>query len=163
MIPPLVGVALARRYMRQARAQNEKTAGLTDMIRGTIETVRDMGLDVAHVGRQLGRGALELIRDPEVGRRIGEAAKEVGTSPSFVMGALTSAIPATAGALYMYGTRPGKILRQQVGKVKGAGGASDGDQWRERHPAVFAGLVGLGTALSTGILTKFLSDLKDVL
>ena len=101
-------------------------------------------------------------------RRIADAAEDVGTSPSFVVGALSTAVPATAGALYLYGTQPGQVLRDQIHQVGKStkeifGQRPHDESWRERHPGVFAGIVGLGTALSAGALAKLISDLKEVL
>lgn len=167
-IPPVVGMALARKYMREARQrneQNQKTAGRLDAQLGPL---KDMALDLAHVARQIGRGVVELAKDPEAGRRIAAAAREVGTSPEFVTGALSSAIPAAAGALYLYGTEPGRVLRQQIHNV----GRSTtevfktrphDEVWRERHPAMFAGLVGIGAAMSAGVLQKMIKDMQGVL
>lgn len=165
MIPPVVGMALARRYMQKARAHHEKSASIA---RAAVDELKDLGLDLVHVGRQLGHGTAALVRDPDVGARILGAAKEVGTSPSFVIGALSAAVPATAGALYLYGTKPGEVLREQIVRV----GRSPreivhqrphDERWRQEHPASFAGVVGLGTALSAGILTKLITDMKEVL
>ena len=164
-IPPVVGMALARKYMREARERNEKTASRVGEALGPL---KDKALDLAHVARQLGRGVVELAKDPQASRRIARAAREVGTSPEMVNGVLTSAIPAAAGALYLYGTEPGKVLREQIGKV----GRSPNEVfktlphdevWRERNPAVFAGLVGLGTAMSAGVLQKMIKDVQGVL
>jgi hypothetical protein len=170
-IPAIVGMALARRYMREARDHNqknetaEKTAGVVGEALGAI---KDSVLDLGHVARQLGHGVVQLARDPEVGQRIATAAKEVGTSPGFVVGALSSAMPATAGALYLYGTEPGRIIRQQIHRVGRSTkellrSRPHDEQWRERHPAAFAGIVGLGAALSGGILHKMINDLQMVL
>jgi hypothetical protein len=164
-IPPIVGMVLARKYMREARAENEKTASVVNAALGGL---KDMALDLGHVAKQIGRGVVELAKDPHVGKRIATAAKEVGTSPDFVTGALRSAIPATAGALYLYGTEPGRVLRQQVHDVgrnmKSVVTARPHDeQWRERHPVAFAGLVGIGAAMSGGVLHKMINDLKQVL
>ncbi len=165
VIPPIVGVALARKYLREARAENEKTAGLAA---DTLKMITDSARDLVHMGKQIAHGTGELVRDPNIASRIARAAEEVGTSPSFVVGALSSAVPATAGALYLYGTRPGQVLRDQlhdVGKsTKQIFSQRPHDEsWRERHPAAFASIVGLGTALSAGVLSKLITDLKEVL
>jgi hypothetical protein len=164
-IPPVVGMALARKYMREARQENEKTASALGEALGPL---KDAALDLGHVARQIGHGVVQLAKDPDVGRRIARAAREVGTSPEFVTGALSSAIPATAGALYLYATEPGRVLRQQIHNVgrstKEIFNTRPRDEaWRERHPAVFAGLVGLGAAMSAGVLHKMINDLQGVL
>ena len=107
-------------------------------------------------------------------RRIGQAAKETGQSPEFIQGALTAAIPATLGTLYLYGTRSGKEIRERLPEGtrekalrlprKELVLARKKDEvWREQHPYRFAGLVALGAAMSGGILTKLFSDLRRVL
>jgi hypothetical protein len=164
-IPPVVGMALARKYMREARARNEKTAGVVGAALGGL---KNTAADLGYVARQLGQGVVELVKDPEVGRRIAGAAREVGTSPDFVLGALTAAIPATAGALYLYGTEPGRVIRQQINRAgrstKEVFGTRPHDElWRESHPAAFAGLVGLGAALSRGVIIRMVNDLTQVL
>lgn len=170
-IPPVVGMALARKYMREARARNDqsneaaKTAGAVE---GALGSLKETALDLTHVARQLGRGVVELAKDPNAGRRIAAAAREVGTSPEMVNGALSAAIPAAAGALYLYGTEPGKVLRRQITNVgrrptEVFSTRPTDEAWRERHPAVFAGLVGLGAAMSAGLLQKMIKDVQGVL
>lgn len=167
-VPAVIGMALARKYMNQAREEK------AELHRGIeIEKVGSMlrGLrDVVEVGRQVGRGSIDLIRKPDTLRRIGRAAKDVGTSPEFVYGALGTAVPATLGALYMYGTRGGEEMRGRLSpKARdtmlrhGGPVTSADDEWRSGHPLRFAGLVGLGAALSGGIMSRFLSDLTRVL
>jgi hypothetical protein len=167
-IPPVVGVALARKYMRQAREHNEKTAAAVADVAEGLDALKNKAQDIGHVAMQIGRGVMELAKDPHVGRRVTQAAREVGTSPEFVMGALSSAIPATAGALYLYATEPGSVLRQQLHNVGRPPKTliktrPHDEQWRERHPVAFAGLVGLGAALSGGLLHKLFSDITTVL
>ena len=170
-IPPIVGMALARKYMREARARNdqkEPTEKTASVVSAALGALKDTALDLGHVAKQLGHGVVELAKDPHVGRRIAGAAKEVGTSPDFVLGALSSAVPATAGALYLYGTEPGRIIRQQIHSVGRTTKEvfktrPHDEQWRESHPAAFAGLVGLGAAMSGGLLHKMMNDLKQVL
>src|SRR5579859_156842 len=168
-IPPVVGMVLARKYLRQARAEKseaaEKTAGIIGAALGDLHAA---AADLGHVAKQLGHGIVELTQDPAVGSRIAAAAREVGTSPDFVVGALSSAIPAAAGALYLYGTEPGRVLRQQITRVGRSPtevfkARPHDEAWRERHPAAFAGLVGLGAALSGGVLARMIQDLKQVL
>lgn len=164
-IPPVVGLALARKYLREARSENEKTAGLVANVLGDL---KDAALDFGHVARQIGQGVVQLAKDPEAGGRIAAAAKRVGTSPEFVTGALSSAIPAAAGALYLYATEPGRVLRKQI---HGVGRKTTevfstrphNETWREQHPAMFAGLVGLGAAMSAGVLHKMINDVQAVL
>lgn len=172
VIPPIVGMALARRYLQHARehnANNEKTAGfLGDAIGGAVSEMKEIGSDLAHVGKQIGHGFGQLVKDPNMASRLGSAAKEVGTSPHFIMGALTAAIPATAGALYLYSTESGKIIRDQWAKTHPDGKGlithrPKDEDWRERHPGVFAGIVGLGAALSAGVMSKLINDAKEVL
>jgi hypothetical protein len=167
-IPPIVGMALARKYLRQARDHNEQAEKTAGVVGEALGAIKDYALDLGHVAHELGSGVVELARDPQVGRRVATAAKEVGTSPGFVLGALTSAVPVTAGALYLYGTEPGRVIRQQVQKVGRSpkeliGARPHDEKWREQHPAAFAGLVGLGAALSGGVLHTMIDDLKTVL
>jgi hypothetical protein len=193
-IPPIVGLALARKYMRQARVEAqeppediEKTSGIIDAARGGAigigRFVGDTWDDLKHIGSQIGHQSAEIMGSPGAGRRIAGAAKEVGTSPDFVAGALTTAIPAAMGAMYLYGTESGKHIRARIHpserdafitgrhpyellptiKTPTPGIRHASESWREQHPLRFAGLVGLGSALAGGILTKLFADLKKVL
>ncbi len=172
VIPPIVGMALARRYLQHAREHNEKidkSAGVIgEAVGGVLDEMKEIGSDIGHVGRQIGHGFGQLVKEPGMVGRLATAAKEVGTSPHFVMGALVSAIPATAGALYLYTTESGKIIRDQVDKTYPGGrqvmkNRPKDEEWRERNPGLFAGLVGMGTALSAGVLSKLINDAKEVL
>lgn len=174
-IPPIVGMALARKYMRNARAESDQ-----EKISGPIfETARTLGrelkhgiadtaLDLAHAGREIGRQTVSMIQQPGLMSRLGHAAKEVGTSPEFVQGALSAALPATMAALYMYGTPAGKHIRDRIHPEHNQIGdyplaRRTHDTWREKHPLRFAGLVAAGASLSAGILAKFYSDLQRVM
>jgi hypothetical protein len=170
-IPPVVGLALARKYLREARGANEargpneKTAGF---VANALGELKDAAFDLGHVARQLGHGVVQLARDPDVGSRIAAASKKIGTSPEFVTGAMSSAIPAAAGALYLYATEPGRVLRKQIHNVgrkttEVFSTRPRDEAWREQHPAMFAGLVGLGAAMSAGVLHKMINDLQAVL
>jgi hypothetical protein len=176
-VPAVVGMALARKYMRQAREEKAETK---DIAARTLADLEKTGgiiggfKDAWHVGKQIGRGTLDLVTEPGRIRKIVQSAKEIGTSPEFILGAVGSAIPAAAGALYMYGTQAGKAIRapmlpegqarllelerRDIGPV-----ARASDEWRESHPLRFAGLVAMGAALSGGIISKFMSDLSKAL
>jgi hypothetical protein len=176
-IPAVVGMSLARKYMRQARAEKDlqKTSGaIGSAIRDLVHGVTDSALDIAHVGKEIGRQTVSMIQEPGLIRRVTHAAKEIGTSPEFVYGALGSAIPATMGALYLYGTESGNAIRKRIHpdnlngflsesgkKIPGTSMAKE--TWREQNPLRFAGLVAAGAAMSGGILAKFFSDLQRVL
>lgn len=174
-IPPIVGLALARKYLHKARAEKdleaEKTASqLTEMLRGHWDDIVSGVKDIAHVSRQIGQGTADLITSPGTAKRIVQAAKDVGTDPQFVTGALSSAIPATLAALYTYATPGGAELRKvdtSIRKryidepnrlVKRAP-----ESFRESHPLAYAGMVGLGTALSAGLMSHLFNDLSKVL
>lgn len=179
-IPAIVGMSLARKYMREAREEKASVRNLAEQQMSDLEKTssvwRDAGRvakDIGHFGKQIGNQTVELFSQPDLGRRIFQAAKEVGTSPDFVYGALGAAIPATMGSLYLYGTESGKAIRSRIhpehvsstisGKDSLPLADHTSDTWRERHPLRFAGLVAAGAALSGGILAKFWSDLQRVL
>jgi hypothetical protein len=176
-VPAVVGMALARKYMNQAR--EEKKELQFEAARQFEKAGSPLGFmsgirQVGDVASQLASGTADLLRQPHTLRRMGAAAKEVGTSPEFIRGALGAAVPATLGALYMYGTPGGEELRSKlhpetqrkilkhrgvdIGPVAGTD-----DKWRGDHPLRFAGLVAMGAALSGGILSKFISDLTRTL
>jgi hypothetical protein len=190
VIPPIVGMALARKYMRQARDEQaqqgdiEKVGSLMrDITHGAGAFLRDTAKDLGHVGKQISSQTADMIRSPGTGRRILEASKAVGTSPEFVNGALSAAVPATLGALYLYGTEAGKHIRERIhpsDRTKYMAGRHDfelvdtipstipgaslvHERWREQHPMRFAGLVALGSALAGGIAMKMMFDLRKVL
>jgi hypothetical protein len=180
-IPAIVGMSLARKYMREARkdkaSHNEEMEKHIEEIEKKAGIGKDLfesGKDLIHVTRQIGRGTKNLIRDPDTIRHIGRAAKETGQSPEFVLGALSSAVPAAMGALYMYGTPGGELIRNRLdphaqktllghGSREVPGIAGKDEEWRKDNPLRFAGLVAVGAALSGGIMTKFLHDLTKVL
>jgi len=173
-IPPIVGMALARKYWREAHEHNashSKTASVGDLVSGFAESIANAAHDIGHVGSQIAHGVQGILSRPGAGARFLSAAKEVGSSPQFVYGAMSSAIPAAAGAMYLYGTPQGKVMRNRMG---GLGEKSSqvysrlehkpqDETWREQNPAAFAGIVGLGTALSAGVLSKLFHDLTEVL
>ncbi len=174
-IPAVVGLSLARKYMREARAENEKTAGpIGEAARDLWHGISESALDVAHIGKQIGHQTVAMINEPGILQRLGHAAKEVGTSPEFIQGALTAAIPATMGAMYLYATPSGKAIRSRMhpdtthqflsekGKRTPIAGRTH-EEWRERNPMRFVSLVAAGAALSGGILSKFFSDLQRVM
>ncbi|MBP9824079.1 MAG: hypothetical protein KBF21_07645 [Thermoanaerobaculia bacterium] len=189
VIPPIVGMALARKYMRQARAEAgspidlEKQGGVADYVKGFAMEAGDIWGDLKHIGTQVGSQAADLITHPGTARRVAGAAKDVGTSPEFVAGAMRASIPSTLGALYLYGTPAGKHIRDRMhpsdrdNYLSGnhdyellnsqgerlPGIAKADERWREQHPMRFAGLVGLGSALAGGIVMKLVADLKRVL
>jgi len=190
VVPPIVGMALARKYMREARAEKEsgqdieKVGGaMRELVSGAGTFLRETGKDLHHVGKQITSQSAEMISQPGMGKRILDAAKNVGTSPEFVSGALSAAIPATLGALYLYGTEGGKHIRDRIhpsdrtnfiaGRhdyelvntipTKLPGASLVHEKWREQHPLRFAGLVALGSAFAGGIAMKMMSDLRRVL
>jgi hypothetical protein len=134
-IPAIVGLSLARKYMREARAEKgetedfvqqklrelEKTSGAwlsgldpRVLVPAAARWTRSSARDIAHVGKQIGRQSKEMVQNQEVLRRLSSAAKQVGTDPTFAQGALISAVPAAMGALYLYGTDSGKEIRQRM-------------------------------------------------
>lgn len=179
-IPAVVGMSLARKYMRAARSEKsefegnveerikdlEKNAGLDDW----VSQAKDLG----YVAKQIGSGTAQLIKGKNTLRRVSSAAKETGQSPEFIWGAISSAIPATMGALYMYGTPGGDLVRGRLEekprdimlghtKRKVPGISRKDEQWRKDNPLRFAGLVALGAAMAGGITTKFMHDMMKVL
>jgi hypothetical protein len=183
-IPPIVGMALARKYMRHARAEREgeghktasEMAGVGEPLMdfpesgGLLTDLRELGTDAIHVVRQIKAGAVDLMRSPGAGQKILAAAKEVGTSPSFVHGALVTAIPATLAALYMYGTRSGHEIRSKMSEKhkkhflgQRPVSAVIQEPWRVEHPMLYASLVGAGAAIAGGTIAKLMHDLGEVL
>lgn len=184
VIPAMVGMSLARKYMRQEGAAEKgitqkKKKILEELEKsGMLEPFMDMGRswydDIAHVGNEVASGAAKLINEPGRVRRVLNAAKNVGTSPQFISGALHAAVPATLGALYLYSTRSGKTLRARTPPEKRELYMSKlhpermvankvQESWRERNPLKFAGIVGLGAAVSSGVIARFLADIHKVL
>jgi hypothetical protein len=179
-IPAVVGMSLARKYMRAARAEKAELAGdveakLRELEKtGSMETLISHGKDFAHVAAEIGRGASNLIFNKGTVRQIGRAAKETGQSPEFIWGALSAALPATMGALYMYGTPGGEQIRNRLDpkprdiilghrKKQILHAANKDEEWRVANPLKFAGLVAMGAALSGGVMTKFFHDMMRVL
>jgi hypothetical protein len=164
-IPAIVGMSLAKKYMNEARAENEKTASISSRLWQLLpmETIfRGVG-----IGQQIASQSMNLISSPGTLRRVGSAAKEVGTSPEFIYGALGAGVPAALGSLYLYATPSGEVMRKRLPEEahiieQGRAGRID-EEWKEQHPLRFASLVGAGAALSGGILSKFITDLKRVL
>lgn len=149
-----------------------------DLINATIDiarSTRSVGRDLAHIGGQIANQTSKIISEPGTIRKLTDSAKHVGTSPEFVQGAFISALPSATAALYLYGTRSGSEIRSRIHpedrdrsyseKKKGIPGVSSRSEevWREQNPKLFAGLVGVGAALSAGVMTKFVSDLARVL
>lgn len=197
-IPTIVGLSLARKYMRAARAEKaetndlvadklrelEKTSGIfkalnpIPMIREGVPAlareVRSSAKDIGHVGKQIAVQSRDMANQPGLTRRIGAAAKEVGTDPAFVHGAVNAALPAAMASLYLYGSRSGREIRQRMDKeniLSVQTGSESGkalanradDEWREKNPLLFSGLIAAGAAMSGGIMTKLFSDLARVL
>lgn len=191
-IPAVVGMAFARKYMREARAEKtelvdkemlelEKEGGfipsiaeIVGMVQGGSRFVRSTGRDLAFIGKQVGQQAVQIINEPGTMRKITQAAKEIGRSPEFIQGALAAAIPAASGALYLYGTSSGREIRKRMTpehsediyshSKKGVPLARHTEErWREENPKLFAGLVAMGAAMSGGVIAKFISDLSRVL
>lgn len=185
-VPAVIGMALAKKYMREEGAEEK---GISERQRQALSELEKAGADemhpimrqfqswyddVAHVGEEIADGSKKLVTEPGRLRRIAGAAKTIGTSPQFIHGALATAVPATLGALYLYSTRSGKTIRERTPEGKRPGymthlhperlvASKVNESWRERNPLKFAGLVGLGAALSGGVLSKFFSDLHKVL
>jgi len=179
-IPAVVGFALARKFMREARkdkaklqeeaAELAKSAGIISDI-GSF--ARETAKGIANVGRQVGEQSVAIIKEPGTTRKLIAAAKEVGTSPEFVMTSLSTALPAAMGSLYLYGSPAGKQIRSRIAPEHlrtfvpdirpKRPPTEDEESWREKHPLRFSGLVALGAALSAGVMSKFLSDLSVVL
>lgn len=179
VIPAVVGMSLARKYMRQARAEKpeaEKSAAARAQ-KSALKEIGEMfhsiaaetGADLANVSKQIGSGMVEVLKDKNLPHRLARSARQVGTSPEFAWGALSSAIPAATGSLYLYGSGPGRAVRQrmaeeQTKKITGhPPGSEDVEAWRERNPGRFAGLVAMGAALSGGVLAKLVSDIGRAL
>lgn len=180
-IPAIVGMSLARKYMRAARSEKaELESGIERQIKdleksaGLIGDWVSHGKDLGYVAKQIGIETVGLLKNKNTIGRIGEAAKEIGQSPEFIWGAISSAIPATMGALYMYGTPGGELVRDRLEprsrdimlghtKRKVPGISSKDEQWRKENPLRFAGLVALGAAMAGGITSKFMHDMMKVL
>lgn len=185
-IPAVIGMSLARKYMREAREEKaetddlvqkhlselEKTGGLGDAV---YRGVRSAAKDIVHVGKQVGSESAQLLRNNQVLSRAGSAAREIGTDPVFAHVAVSSAVPAAMASLFLYGTNSGKEIRKRMDPAhvrKTQSGSEKGvalvhsrtdDTWREAHPLRFAGLVAAGAALSGGVMAKLFSDLARVL
>jgi hypothetical protein len=198
-IPTIVGLSLARKYMREARKEKgetddlvqqqlrelEKTSGIMsnlvkgfnpkDLIEQAARGVRSSAKDFVYVGEQVAQQSRQMIRNKEVISRVTGAAKAVGTDPTFVQGALISAVPATMASLYLYGTPAGKHIRERMHPAhvrKTQSGSEEGlalvhsktdEKWREENPLKFAGLVAAGAAMSGGVMAKLFSDLAKIL
>lgn len=180
-IPAIVGMSLARKYMRDAR--HEKGELQEDIEKQIQEVEKNASFvgdwishakDLGHITKQIGKGTTKLVTDKGTIRQISQAAKHTGSSPEFIWGAVTSALPATMGALYMYGTPGGELIRDRLdmkaqtallghGPKQVPGIAGKDEVWRKENPLRFAGLVAMGAALSGGIMSKFIHDLTKVL
>jgi len=184
-IAPLIGMSMARKYYNEAKKRNqeeeglEKEGGLMDKyvlpyVDEFIETAKDLG----HVAKQIGRGTKQLVEDPQRVARIRSAAKEVGTSPQFIQGALYTGIPAALATGYLYSQRHGQHARPKIeqtdplmldeyletsSRTTNRMKNSIPEDWKERHPALYASLVGAGAAFSGGIISKLMSDLAHAL
>lgn len=170
-IAPVVGLVLAKRYLHRAReAKPEQTEKVASAASGLLGDIVSGLKDVQHVAKQIGQGTKDLITQPGTAKRLAAAAKEVGTSPQFLTSALSTAVPASMAALYIYGTPGGKEILKTQPEIKQkyiddpnllARQVSEDN--RHRHPLAYAGMVGLGTAFSAGILSHLFSDLAKVL
>lgn len=182
-IPAIVGMALARKYMNEARkvkGEQRKEAGIIDKgmrtgkwlgneVLAAVGETLFAARDKVHTFKQLGQSAANFAAEPGRTKRLVGAAKEIGTSPEFLFGAVSSAVPAAAAATYLYATKPGEVARRKLDDQTLEGFAptsgmkhSEEQSWREENPLLFASLVGLGAAMSGGILTKYFSDLSRV-
>ena len=183
-IPAVIGMSLAKRYMANARKEKEdkakleklkKTAGLADIVAPTLRALRSNVKDLTHVGRQIGRQSADIVYDGKVLSSLGRAAKTVGTSPQFAFSAYSAGVPAALASLYFYGAPSGKIVRKHIheeelntsvpmaGTKKVPLVQSSSEDWREKHPLRYAGLVGLGAAFAGGVMSKLYADLARVL
>lgn len=174
-VPVVAGLSFAKKYMNEKREQDaaiEKTSGFGGtFFRHLSEAIQDTGAGLRHAANQVDDQAQRLLRDPDMGKRLLHAAKATGSDPTFIAGAVNTAIPATLGALYFYGTPAGREIRDRMGKEYtgrvipethhgGPLAQNTREAWRENHPLRFAGLVGLGSALSGGIISKLLTDIR---
>lgn len=177
-IPAIAGMALARKFMRQAREVNkaeaearEKTASFLGSVGKNYKHMLRAGLeDMSHIGREIAETTSELARKPDSLKRVGDAAKAVGTDPVFVHGAVTSAIPASLAALYLYSTKPGQVARDRLEKdhIRRMGASPiimsrTDEEWREKNPKLYAGLVAAGAAMAGGVISKLVMDLGRVI
>lgn len=165
----VAAAALARKYIREhggAVAGQEKTANIIgDIVQDVLlPMVRSAG----NFGSQVGRQAKDLVTQPGTASRLARAAKEIAKSKDFAVGATSAAIPASLGALYLYGTPGGGEMRRALASdvIPGRAVAESvvpvhGDEsWRTRHPGLYAALLGGGTALSAGTLGKIFADIR---
>ncbi len=182
-IAPMIGMSLAKKYYNQTKEKQLEKEGsvLTDYVMGQILGLKSVAKDIMSIGGQIGKGTKDLITHPGRMKRIGQAAKEVGTSREFVEGALYAGIPATLATAYIYGQRHGPVVREKLQKVAPydledllrTGGLSHRAQtyakdkvpedWKRQNPGLYAGLVGAGAAMSGGILMKLFSDLTHAM
>lgn len=164
-VPIMIGLSLAKKYMAQAR---DKKQALEPKLAadGALDMLVDWAKDIGHVTSEIGNGTAKLLDEPGTVKKILAAAKETGTSPAFVHGALVASIPASLSALYLYSTRGGAATRKNM-----PAGAKEyismhdpkKESWRESNPKTYATLVGLGAALSGGVIAKTVNDLFEVL
>jgi hypothetical protein len=184
-VAPLIGMSMARKYYNEAKRKNQEEDGLDkeggfidSYARGLYRKAISTGEDLGHVAGQISRGTKELIEDPKRGARIRAAAKEVGTSPEFIAGALYTGIPAALATGYLYSQRHGQHARPKIERaseemLQDILGTTSGttermkdkipEEWKERHPALYASLVGAGAAFSGGVISKLMSDLAHAL
>jgi hypothetical protein len=176
VIPTVVGLALARKYMRESPEKSvEKTAGVFTKVLDDMYQSMD---DLSHVSKAVFSGSKKLLKDPKRLQRVGRAAKAVGTSPDFAVGAISTGIPVGLGALYIHGRESGRIINERTPlkyknkmpyeKARGAKSGMkvmgmEGDEIRRSNPLVFAGVAALGAALVGGITRKFIQDLRPLL
>jgi hypothetical protein len=172
MIPAIVGVTLARKYMRENRARNaaaeqqmsEKTAAVMGTLKAIGSDLISTAKDIGYVTKEIGEGTAALVKNPGTMRNILRGAKEVGTSPAFIYGSLVTAVPATLGALYLYGTKGGEAMRDdspiEKRQWKYYPEHPRDEDWRGRHPLAYAGIVGAATAMSGGFIAKILHDIQ---
>lgn len=172
-IPAMIGISFAKKYYNEAKKRGEDLEKESGIIQAIPHMFRDVRASARHVGRQIAEGARELRDAPDRMQRIQRAAKEVGTDPAFIYGALSVGIPATMATAYMYGTKHGPIVKDRLEaispktqrKMLSTGPIANRlkdrvpDDWKTRNPGLYAGLVGTGAAMSAGIMTKLFYDL----
>lgn len=176
IVPTVVGLALARKYMRESpEDEGEKTAGARGRILDDLYQSMD---DLSHVSKAVFSGSKKLLKDPKRFQRVGRAAKNIGTSPDFAVGAISAGIPVGLGALYIHGRESGRIIHERSPlkykkklpheRVRGAEAGMkimgmEGKEISRSNPLLFAGAAALGAAIAGGITRKFIQDLRPLL
>ena len=114
-LPVIAGFSLAKKYYYETHAKQEKKAGAgIDFLRGSGQSLVDIGSKFTDVGTQMWRGLGELTRTPDPVHKLFAAGKTVVESPQFQAGAVYSALPAAVAAYASYGHPGGKAQRAKV-------------------------------------------------